>query len=104
MTNVFNKMISIIIVLILLTLFYLIIFSKSGFRDWLNLRGEEQRILTENRAIEKENSAIAEKIFRLKHDPEYIEYIARHKFGMAAPDEFVFRFKFPKRKSMKGKK
>ena len=93
MTKVLNKIISVLVVLMLLTLFYLIIFSKSGLRDWLNLRREEQKILTENRAIKKENSAIAEKIFRLNHDPEYIEYIARHEFGMAAPDEFVFRFK-----------
>ncbi len=101
MTNLLNKMVSVLVVLILLTLFYLIIFSKSGLRDWLNLRGEEQKILTENRAVKQENSAIAEKIFRLKHDPEYIEYTARHEFGMAAPGELVFRFK---KQSGKGKK
>ncbi len=101
MTNLLNKITSVLVVLILLTLFYFIIFSKSGLRDWLNLRGEEQGILTENSAVKKENSAIAERIFRLKHDPEYIEYIARHEFGMAAPGELIFRFK---KKSEKGKK
>ena len=94
-------MISVLVVLILLTLLYFIIFSKSGLRDWLNLRREEQKILTENSAVKKENSAIAERIFRLKHDPEYIEYIARHEFGMTAPGEIVFRFK---KQPEKGKK
>ncbi len=53
---------------------------------------EEQNILAENRTLKKDNAALAEKIYRLQHDLGYIEYIARHEFGMAAPDELVFRF------------
>ncbi len=93
MTNILNKIMYVFVALILLTLSFFIIFGKSGLKDWWHLREEEREILTENKCIEKENAALAEKIYRLKHDLVYIEYIARHDFGMAARDELVFRFK-----------
>ncbi len=99
MSKIVNKIIYIPVVLVLTILFFLIIFNKNGLKDWRSLKGEEQKIQMENIALKKENAVLAKKIYRLKHDPEYIQYVARHEFGMAAPDELIFRFK----KRKKGK-
>ncbi len=99
MSKIVNKIIYIPVFLVLTILFFLIIFNKSGLKDWWSLKREEQKIQMENMALKKENAVLVKKLYRLKHDPKYIEYVARHEFGMAAPDELIFRFK----KSKKGK-
>ncbi len=101
MADILNKMVSVFVGIFLLTLLFFIVFSKSGLKDLWHLHCEEQNILMENKNIERQNAVIAGRVYRLKHDLVYIEYIARHNFGMAADNELVFRFK---KHSAKGSK
>ena len=56
------------------------------------LKQEEQAWINENQKIEAENLKLYRKIERLKHDPEYIENVARQELGMAGKDEIIIKF------------
>jgi len=56
------------------------------------LKQEEQSWINQNKKIEAENLKLYRKIERLKHDPEYIENVARQELGMAGKDEIIIKF------------
>ena len=97
MSKFVNKMVYVPVLLVLTILFFLIIFDNSGLKDWWLLQKEEQKIQMENMVLKKKNAHLVKKIYRLKNDLGYIAYIARHEFGMIAPDELMFRFKKPEK-------
>ena len=57
------------------------------------LKQEELAWINENKKIEAENLKLYHKIERLKHDPEYIENVARQELGMTGKDEIIIKFK-----------
>jgi cell division protein FtsB len=78
-------------VLLLLTLFFFIIVSEHGLADLRFLKKERDRLVEENNNISRENQAISVEIGRLKHDPVYIESIARKELGMIGEDEIILK-------------
>jgi cell division protein FtsB len=78
-------------VAILFMLLFLTIFSHNGILDYYRLSKEKQLILLDNKKIEEKNLNFSRQINRLTNDKDYIEHIAKHEFGMAATDEYVFR-------------
>lgn len=76
-----------------LLLLGLIFFSTHGFIDYRALKEQENLINTQVLVESQENRKIENEINRLKHDLEYIRHIAKHEYGMAAPDELVFKKK-----------
>jgi cell division protein FtsB len=78
-------------VLLLLTLFFFIIVSEHGLADLRFLKKERDRLVEENNNISRENQAISVEIGRLKHDPVYIESIARQELGMIGKDEIILK-------------
>jgi len=78
-------------VLLLLTLFFFIIVSEHGLADLIFLKRERDRLVEENNIISRENQAISVEIDRLKHDPVYIESIARQELGMIGEDEIILK-------------
>jgi cell division protein FtsB len=76
---------------VLFMLLFLIIFSHDGIVDFYHLSKEKSYIVSDNLKIEKKNLNLIIEINRLKNDKEYIEHVAKHEFGMANLDEFVFR-------------
>jgi cell division protein FtsB len=78
-------------VLLLLTLFFFIIVSEHGLADLRFLKKERDRLVEENNNISRENQAISVEIGRLKHDPVYIESIARQELGMIGEDEIILK-------------
>jgi cell division protein FtsB len=78
-------------VLLLLTLFFFIIVSEHGLADLRFLKKERDRLVEENNNISQENQAISVEIGRLKHDPVYIESIARQELGMIGEDEIILK-------------
>ena len=78
-------------VLLLLTLFFFIIVSEHGLADLRFLKKERDRLVEENNNISRENQAISVEIDRLKHDPVYIESIARQELGMIGKDEIILK-------------
>ena len=78
-------------VLLLLALFFFIIISEHGLADLRSLKKAHERLVEENRQLVRENQAIRIEIHRLKHDPAYIESIARQELGMIGKDEIILK-------------
>ena len=90
MTKKQNILLS-ISVLLLLALFFFIIVSEHGLADLRFLKKERDRLVEENKKLARENQAISIEIDRLKHDPLYIESIARQELGMIGEDEIILK-------------
>lgn len=90
MTKKQNILLS-ISVLLLLALFFFIIVSEQGLADLRFLKKERDRLVEENKKLTRENQAISVEIDRLKHDPAYIESIARQELGMIGKDEIILK-------------
>ena len=90
MTKKQNILLS-ISVLLLLALFFFIIVSEHGLADLRSLKKERDRLVEENKKLARENQAISVEIDRLKHDPLYIESIARQELGMIGEDEIILK-------------
>ena len=78
-------------VLLLLALFFFIIVSEHGLADLRFLKKERDRLVEENNNISRENQANSVEIDRLKHDPVYIESIARQELGMIGEEEIILK-------------
>ena len=78
-------------VLLLAALFIFIIVSEHGLADLRHLKTERDQLTEENKKLTRENQAISIEIDRLKHDPQYIENIARQELGMVAEDELILK-------------
>ena len=90
MTKTQNILLSISI-LLLLALFFFIIVSEHGLADLRFLKKERDRLVEENKKLARENQAISVEIDRLKHDPLYIESIARQELGIIGEDEIILK-------------
>lgn len=77
------------------SLLFFIIFGENGWVDLKQLRQEKQRLLLENKKLEKENLSLYREIDRLKNDMTYIESIARQELGMIKADELILKLKKP---------
>jgi len=78
-------------VLLLLALFFFIIVSEHGLADLRFLKKERDRLVEENNNLTRENQAISVEIDRLRHDPAYIESVARQELGMIGEDEIILK-------------
>ncbi len=75
----------------LAALFFFIIVSEHGLADLIFLKKERSKLVEENERLTRENLSIGIEINRLKHDPEYIENVARKELGMIGEDEVILK-------------
>ncbi len=90
MTRKLNILLS-IAVLLLLALFFFIIVSEHGLADLRFLKKESDRLVEESQRLTRKNLTTGIEIDRLKHDPGYIESIARQELGMIGKDEIILK-------------
>ena len=90
MTRKLNILLS-IAVLLLLSLFFFIIVSEHGLADLRFIKKERDRLVEESQRLTRKNLTIGIEIDRLKHDPAYIESIARQELGMIGKDEIILK-------------
>ncbi len=90
MTRKLNILLS-IAVLLLLALFFFIIVSEHGLADLRFIKKERDRLVEDSKRLTRENLTIGIEIDRLKHDPAYIESIARQELGMIGKDEIILK-------------
>ncbi len=90
MTRKLNILLS-IAVLLLLALFFFIIVSEHGLADLRFIKKERDRLVEESKRLTRKNLTIGIEIDRLKHDPAYIESIARQELGMIGKDEIILK-------------
>jgi len=70
----------------------LAVFGDKGLTDAWRLKGDRDRILSTNKALEKENSELEKKITLLQKDKRYIGKIARDELGMIGKNDVIYRF------------
>lgn len=80
-----------ITVVLLVSLLFFIIFGEHGFIDLNILKKERDQLAEKNEQLSHENLSLSVEIDRLKHDPKYIENIARQELGMVAEDELILK-------------
>jgi cell division protein FtsB len=80
-----------ITVVLLVSLLFFIIFGEHGFIDLNILKKERDQLVEKNEQLSRENLSLSVEIDRLKHDPKYIENIARQELGMVAEDELILK-------------
>ena len=59
--------------------------------DLNTLKKERDQLAEKNEQLSHQNLSLSVEIDRLKHDPKYIENIARQELGMVAEDELILK-------------
>jgi cell division protein FtsB len=77
----------------LLIFLMFVIYGKKGLMDVHALRQQRDRLVKKNEILNRENLVLYREIDRLKHDPIYIETIARQELGLIGKDELIFKFR-----------
>ena len=90
MTKTQGILISITSVLLAALLFFIIV-GEYGLADLILLKREQGRLAEKSEQLTQENLSISIEIDRLKHDPEYIENVARKELGMIGEDEVILK-------------
>lgn len=81
-----------IIFISFLYLFVNIIFGETGLIRYLELRDKRFRLEQEIKDVEMKNARLKSDLQQMKENPFYLEKHAREDFGMAKPDEYIFRY------------
>jgi len=74
---------------LLLSLVLLIVFGDNGLVELSRLRSREHAIADQNETLARQNVDLYRIIGRLKHDPLYIDHVARHELGMVGKDDLI---------------
>jgi cell division protein FtsB len=69
-----------------------IIWGDQGFLDLYELQKEYQHLCDYSQSLEQKNVNLHQLIERLKHDPKYVERIARTELGMIRDNEKIIKF------------
>lgn len=86
-----KKILLFLAILMLFNLILVVIFSDNGLVDLILLRKEKERSAEKNREVIRENLSLYREIERLKHDPEFIESVARKELGVVRKDEVILK-------------
>ncbi len=85
------------ILLITLTILVILVgwvgFSDRGLIKLYRMEIERQTYIDKIEALKRENQKLTREIYRLRHDPEYVERLAREELGLVKEDEIIYRFK-----------
>jgi cell division protein FtsB len=86
----------IMFVLAIMTMFLMllfIVFGENGVMDLHHLKSEKDNLSKKNDELKKENISFYREIERLKHDPRYVEDVARKELGVIGKDEVIIKVK-----------
>jgi cell division protein FtsB len=86
-------------IVVLFSFLFVIGLGDRGAVDLYQLHLRKVRLDKSNLELKKKNRALYRSIQRLKHDPEFIENIARSELGMVGKDEVVYQFRKKKHES-----
>jgi cell division protein FtsB len=80
-----------IAVVLLFSLLFFIIFGEHGLIDLNTLKNERDQLAEKSEQLTRKNLSLSVEIDRLKHDPKYIENVARQELGMVGEDELILK-------------
>ena len=75
----------------LVSLLFFIIFGEHGLIDLNSLKKERDQLAEKSETLNRKNLSLSVEIDRLKHDPKYIENVARQELGMVGEDELILK-------------
>ena len=87
-----NIMLVLAIVSMFLMLLF-IVFGENGLSDLSKIKKQKENLSRKNEEIKKENISFYREIERLKHDPKYVEDVARKELGVIGKDEVIIKVK-----------
>jgi len=76
---------------VIFSFFLLVIFGDNALLELNRVKKERNILVKKNEELARENNAMYTEIERLKHDPEYIENVARRELGMIGKNEIIFK-------------
>ncbi|MBI4522201.1 MAG: septum formation initiator family protein [Deltaproteobacteria bacterium] len=95
-----------LIILLSLVMCSLALFTVFGERGVLHLwrLWDEKKTLDEKIfLLQKENETLRERAYRMRHDDQYLERVAREELGLVRPGEIVYRFADSEPRTSSGK-
>ena len=75
----------------LFALGFVVIFSQNGVLQYVKLRQQIDTVDRSIRKLEAENAVLKGQIDRLQNDDQYLEDVAREKYGFIREGEKVYR-------------
>ena len=75
----------------LVSLLFFIIFGEHGLIDLNSPKRERDQLAEKTETLNRKNLSLSVEIDRLKHDPKYIENVARQELGMVGEDELILK-------------
>lgn len=90
-----NRLLKISLLIVSGVLLWLIFAPGTGVFGLMKLRQEAARLEEQTRELRNSNEALRAEIDRLKNDPDYLERIAREKYGLLKKNEQMFDFSRP---------
>ena len=91
MTDMKQKIMLSVAVLILFALWSLIIFGDNGLAELKFMRQERDELVEKNEQIARKNLSLFREMERLKHDLSYIENVARQQLGFIGKGEIILK-------------
>ena len=79
-----------LLILLSVGVFFLTIKGHREIGRIRQLAQKRETLINDNQNVNQKNEQMFREISRLKHDPVYLEEIARKEFGLVKPDEIVF--------------
>ena len=87
---------NILLVLAIVTMCLMLLFiviGENGISDLYRLKKQKENLSQKNDELKKENITYYREIDRLKHDPRYVEDVARKELGVIGKDEVIIKVK-----------
>ena len=79
------------ILVTILAFLFVVLFSEHGFLDYIKLKRQIRAINHSIGKLETENVQLKAQVDRLQKDDQYLEELARQKFGFIREGEKVYR-------------
>lgn len=95
-----HKIVLAFAILAMINLMLVIIFGDDGLVDVQLLNKRKISLEQKNERLSQENLSRYREIERLKHDPQYIENVARKELGVIGPNEIILKMS-PRKKAAK---
>ncbi|MFH1102927.1 MAG: septum formation initiator family protein [Pseudomonadota bacterium] len=89
--SVRQKILITLAVAALVNFLVLIFFADKGYFDLSSLKASKKQTLEDNEVLVKQNISLYRKIEKLKHDPEFIEHVARKELGLVGKGQVIFQ-------------
>jgi cell division protein FtsB len=74
------------------------VFGPYGALKYYGVANELDEILARNEQLREANTALKQEIDKLKHDPVYLEEVARRQFDLIKKNEVIYEFPEKKRR------